>query len=901
MELTKNYEPKKNINKIKKDPVDFLFPIFLPSYRKVTWKNLTWYLNQSIAWKARSQKLGKSILPCFIRNVDTLWDSLILENKNELIFPAKLQRLYDHKNKTYKKILPVLSQIFAQSHFDNIYNFSLSDQKNLEILNKFQEKWLWKEKEKLVYWDISTQSIVEEDAIDWREEEWTRLTIKCFVETKNDVFLLVVDDPTILFSDVAVIVHANDKRYKKHIGKNIIFPIINKPIPILSSSTIDTIKDNGILRVNPLLNEESLEKVKELWLSTTEDFVDNHWLFIDKVANFWWKSVFEFTENVIETLSTIGNLEKQEKIIQKVPYSKATGQRLIKKVIPMLVLDFSWLKEEFDAWFDEHFYDYKDSITTDSYEILLETKNPFNQKLSLVEDETWTFTLFKLLNYDSWSSFSLLLLNWLKKQHLNWNFSINELIDLIFLLTEEEWDDFKNQINWNREDLDTLRLKTISKNWMEIVEDLYAELEKIPWIDQVSDKNFSFNIQKLLGDGKKLWCISCADTFLQALALIQISTSQFVFDIDELSPQTIKNFFFFLFLSNWTQCSIFPHEEWKNINLNYPEKFSKYSETYWWETLRLFTIQNEKFDEIKLQETFWYLKHLWNLFKILYENWAYPNDYPSNYEIDWKGNYALWKRNDIKSKLESFTITSDKYSEAIKELQHYTREHFTRYFTLLKQEKKDSDNWLILAGQIFMDILIHLEPIIPEFVIMVEQVLWRPVEAPLINQFHSEVKDYKINLVFDIFYSIFQEKNALWLKKHVPIDFFIQANPSIIEVLESYKPSLEFLFKIKEFKFIRSNENYPSWYKTFSILDITLWIKAHEQEKKESTLDELEREFKSKKETADYLRSMLMALSSMPLTPSEKIEEKQKELDTIMSDIQYLEIKIQKAKMEKKA
>jgi hypothetical protein len=46
---------------------------------------------------------------------------------------------------------------------------------------------------------------------------------------------------------------------------------------------------------------------------------------------------------------------------------------------------------------------------------------------------------------------------------------------------------------------------------------------------------------------------------------------------------------------------------------------------------------------------------------------------------------------------------------------------------------------------------------------------------------------------------------------------------------------------------------------------------------------------------------MLMALSSMPLTPSEKIEEKQKELDTIMSEIQYLEIKIQKAKMEKKA
>jgi hypothetical protein len=96
---------------------------------------------------------------------------------------------------------------------------------------------------------------------------------------------------------------------------------------------------------------------------------------------------------------------------------------------------------------------------------------------------------------------------------------------------------------------------------MEIVEDLYDELEKIPWIEKRSEKDFSFVPEKLLGNNKKLWCISCADSFLQALALIQISTSQFVFHIDELSPQTIRNFFFFLFLLGGNQCSIFPHEE----------------------------------------------------------------------------------------------------------------------------------------------------------------------------------------------------------------------------------------------------------------------------------------------------------------------------------------------------
>jgi hypothetical protein len=33
---------------------------------------------------------------------------------------------------------------------------------------------------------------------------------------------------------------------------------------------------------------------------------------------------------------------------------------------------------------------------------------------------------------------------------------------------------------------------------MEIIEDLYAELENIPRIEKHSDKNFSFNLQKLI-------------------------------------------------------------------------------------------------------------------------------------------------------------------------------------------------------------------------------------------------------------------------------------------------------------------------------------------------------------------------------------------------------------------
>jgi valyl-tRNA synthetase len=152
-----------------------------------------------------------------LRNVDSIGDFSILNWKEQIPFPAKLQRLYTHKEKAYKKILPVFSQVFFQQHFDAIHKFLVSEKNVQNLLKLFEEKNLWKFKEELVYWDISTQTIVENDAIDWRKETQTQLVVKCFVETKNDIFPLVVDDPMLLFSDVAVMIHNNDKRYKKHL------------------------------------------------------------------------------------------------------------------------------------------------------------------------------------------------------------------------------------------------------------------------------------------------------------------------------------------------------------------------------------------------------------------------------------------------------------------------------------------------------------------------------------------------------------------------------------------------------------------------------------------------------------------------------------------------------------
>lgn len=132
--------------------------------------------------------------------------------------------------KTQKKNQTLLSQFFGN---EGIYFCSTFQNERIQrLFDLLEEKQVWKLSQELVWWDVTTQTIVESEDIVWKEEVQTQLEVKCFVETKNDVFPLVIDDPLQLFFDKGVLVHPNDKRYKKHIGKKIIIPILNKSIPI---------------------------------------------------------------------------------------------------------------------------------------------------------------------------------------------------------------------------------------------------------------------------------------------------------------------------------------------------------------------------------------------------------------------------------------------------------------------------------------------------------------------------------------------------------------------------------------------------------------------------------------------------------------------------------------------
>ena len=100
---------------------------------------------------------------------------------------------------------------------------------------------------------------------------------------------------------------------------------------------------------------------------------------------------------------------------------------------------------------------------------------------------------------------------------------------------------------------------------------------------------------------------------------------------------------------------------------------------------------------------------------------------------------------------------------------------------------------------------------------------------------------------------------------------------------------------------VELNAHLPSGFSCFSILEIEIWIKSSEEQLIGDDLLILEKLYKSKIQQAEYLRSTLMMLSTNPLIAQEKVKEKQKELELLKDEIDTLDIKIKKIKMQRRA
>ena len=113
--------------------------------------------------------------------------------------------------------------------------------------------------ERIINWDPAAQTALSNEEVIYKEEKSAFYHLKYKLEDSEEFLDVATTRPETLFGDTAVAVNEKDERYKKFVGKNVILPLMNKPIPVITDDHADMEKGTGCVKITPAHDPNDFE------------------------------------------------------------------------------------------------------------------------------------------------------------------------------------------------------------------------------------------------------------------------------------------------------------------------------------------------------------------------------------------------------------------------------------------------------------------------------------------------------------------------------------------------------------------------------------------------------------------------------------------------------------------
>jgi len=187
--------------------------------------------------------------------------------------------------------------------------------------------------ERIINWDPAAQTALSNEEVIYKSEKSAFYHIKYKLEDSEEYLDVATTRPETLFGDTAVAVNAEDKRYKKFVGKNVILPLVNKPIPVITDEHADMTKGTGVVKITPAHDPNDFEVGErhnlERIVIMNDDATMN-----ENAPGYEGMTREECREAVIKDLDKLGLLLGIEPLVHEVGHSERTGvmvEPMIKK------------------------------------------------------------------------------------------------------------------------------------------------------------------------------------------------------------------------------------------------------------------------------------------------------------------------------------------------------------------------------------------------------------------------------------------------------------------------------------------------------------------------------------------------------------------------------------------
>ena len=175
--------------------------------------------------------------------------------------------------------------------------------------------------ERIINWDPVAMTALSNEEVIYKEEKGAFYHIKYYLEDSEEYLEVATTRPETLFGDTAVIVAPDDERYLKFVGKNVILPIVNKKIPVLTDIHADKEVGTGVVKITPahdpndfeVGNRHNLERIVVMNKDATMNSNALHYEGMTRE---------ECREALVKELEELGLLVKIESMVHSVGHSE---------------------------------------------------------------------------------------------------------------------------------------------------------------------------------------------------------------------------------------------------------------------------------------------------------------------------------------------------------------------------------------------------------------------------------------------------------------------------------------------------------------------------------------------------------------------------------------------------
>jgi len=188
--------------------------------------------------------------------------------------------------------------------------------------------------EKIINWDPAAQTALSNEEVIYSEEKSAFYHLKYKLEDSDEYLDVATTRPETLFGDTAVAVNEKDERYKKFVGKNVILPLMNKPIPVITDDHADVDKGTGCVKITPAHDPNDFEVGNRHNLERICIMNDDATMNENVPEKYQGMTREECREACLEDLKAEGLLLEVEPLVHEVGHSERTGvmvEPMIKK------------------------------------------------------------------------------------------------------------------------------------------------------------------------------------------------------------------------------------------------------------------------------------------------------------------------------------------------------------------------------------------------------------------------------------------------------------------------------------------------------------------------------------------------------------------------------------------